>query len=508
MPSSDTPTGSPRTSRIARVAAALLVAAVVATGLLKVLSERGMRVEPPAPGPGAEVRALPELAPSQFNLTLVYRAGSLVDQLEANVPMRLGDVDVRHEHPTIPGLGYAFEAEREPFQFSVTDDTLRLSTVLRYQGRGWYDPPFLSEVAGACPARAMGLPAPPRGGPLPDLRPRARVTLSTPLHLDSDWTLGTEIDVAVLEPLSGGERDRCRMTQFQVDLTDWLMLLAREMLEDLTSELDRQVAEVDVRQALEEHWLELHQPLPVADGFWLELDPEGVRRGQLRIGSERGEVPVLHLPLELQVRPRLTTSPPPPQDLSVLPELAEGPVDGERFRIVAESRLSYAVLSDLLAAELQGRQFSQRGRTVRIQEVEVRGLGDGRLLMELDVEGDVRGRLFLVGTPVYDPEANEIHLPDLEVHVATRNLLAQVAAWALRTGLVGDLRTRTRWPLQETLSQVALVVGTSLDRQLGPDAWLFGKVAELEVNALQAARDVLVVRVEVEGSARLELGDL
>ncbi len=507
MSSPDASTESSQRTRVFRIVLALLVAALVAAGLLKVQSERGMRVAPPAPRAGVEVQPLPPLPPSELDLMLVYHAGDLLEQVETNVPLQFGDVEVRHEHPSIPGLGYAFEAERDRFEVGVTADTLHLSTILRYEGHGWYDPPFLPQVSGGCPARGVGPAAPLRGGALPDLRPRARVTLSTPLHLDSDWALATEIDVAALEPLSAGERDRCRITQFQLDLTDWLMLLVREMLEDLTSELDRQAAEVDVRPALAEPWLQLHRPMPVAEGFWLRLAPEGVRRGPLRVATEGGGPPTVHLPLQLQVRPLLSDAPPFAEQVTALPELEEGPVGGERFRIVAESRLSYPLLSGLLATELEGREFSERGRTVRIRGAEVRGLGDGRLLLELDVDGDVRGRLFVVGTPSHDAEANEIHLPDLEVHVATRNLLVQMAAWALRTGLVDDLQARARWPLADVLSQAAVAVGTALDRQLGPDTWLSGQVTGLEVNALQAARDALVVRVEVEGSARLELGD-
>jgi len=123
------------------------------------------------------------------------------------------------------------------------------------------------------------------------------------------------------------------------------------------------------------------------------------------------------------------------------------------------------------------------------------------------VEGDLRGRLFLVGTPRHDPDTNQIRLSDLKVHVATRNLLAQVAAWALRTGLVGDLRERARWPLDDVLTQGTLTVGDALNRQLGPETWLSGEVTAMELIDLVATGDALVVRVGLEGSARVEVGD-
>jgi len=505
MDSPDVPDGGTRRTRVLRIASALLVGGLIAAGLLKVASERGLRVEPPTPIPGAQVPSLPELPSSDLNLTVVYRGDDLLEGLEASVPVRLGDVETRHEHPSIPGLRYAFEAERDSFELTVSGDTIQLSTVLHYQGRGWYDPAFLPEVTGSCPFRAVTGPAPGPAVPPTSLRPRARVTFTTPLSLEADWSLSTRISVAALEPLSTGERDRCRVTQFQLDLTDWLLTVARMGLEEWTGEVDRQVADLDLRPAIEERWTELHGPFPVADGLWLTLAPEGVRRGRLRL--EEGEGAALRLPISLQVRPQLTTEPPGSTEHAPLPLLDGGTVDDGGFRVVGEGRLPYPMLSEFLAAELEGREFTERGRTIRLERVMLRGLGDGRLLLELDVEGDLRGRLFLVGTPRHDPDTNQIRLSDLKVHVATRNLLAQVAAWALRTGLVGDLRERARWPLDDVLTQGTLTVGDALNRQLGPETWLSGEVTAMELIDLVATADALVVRVGLEGSARVEVGD-
>ena len=66
--------------------------------------------------------------------------------------------------------------------------------------------------------------------------------------------------------------------------------------------IDRKVAEVDLRDHFVEWWGLLAKPIQLADGVWLVLGPQ-----RLRMGAVSGRDKVLTVPVSLDARPRIVT---------------------------------------------------------------------------------------------------------------------------------------------------------------------------------------------------------
>jgi hypothetical protein len=144
---------------------------------------------------------------------------------------------------------------------------------------------------------------------------------------------------------------------------------------------------------------------------------------------------------------------------------------------------------------------------VRIRSVTVSGIGGGRLALAVDVTGDARGVLHLVGSPEYDTETGEVAVPDLDFDVATFDVVLNGAAWIARAGLVGLLRDEARWPADVAVDWVEEQLAKGLNRGLSDDVALQGAVDEVRILGVRATRDALLVRAAARARATLVVVD-
>lgn len=465
--------------------AVLAVGAAVALWLQ--VRDASPRVEAPAPRVVERDPELPELPAARLAAPVVYDLVSLIRDLEAAVPRRFGDLEDRHDHPEHDRVQVAFQAERSPFQAEITGDVARISTVVSYAGRAWYDPPLLPAVSAGC------------GMDEADGMPRARVSISSRIHLDEDWVLRSRARVDAVEAVSEEDRDRCRVTPLRVDVTGTALRGVRSALESRTREMDRQVAEVDVRSRLQEIWNTLEEPVRLTDDLWLLVRPDGVIRGRTL-----GEGTVLTIEVGMTAHPAIHLGPPPDIVLTELPGLEEGEVDDSAL-IFLEGRIHYPEAGALLNRQLQEREVELGGRVIRIRELSLRGVGDGQVALEVEFDGSARGRIFLVGRPELDPVAGEIHVPDLDFDLETQNLLVGGLAWLAHGQFVAFLRERARVPVSLVMEPAREQLLRGLNRDLSDQVSVEGEVLSTRLLGVRALREAVVVHVEADARATFHI---
>jgi hypothetical protein len=462
---------------------ATLVVMVGGGGLLLLGRDRDTpTLDAPRPDVVERDPELAPLPPARLAAPVVYDLEGVIRELEEAIPRRFGSLEDRRPHPSHDRVQVAFEAERTPFQADLQGETARIVTTISYAGRAWYDPPLLPAVSAGC-------------GEDDEERPRVRVSLSSRLELDPGWTLRSRARVDTLTALSEEDRDRCRVTPLQVDVTGVVLRAVRGALEARTGEIDQRVAEVDVRSRLQEVWHTLEDPVELTDDVWLQVNPTAVVQG-----PTRGEGSRVTIEVGMMAAPVIHLGPPPEATRSELPELQAGEVE-ETARILLEGRLHYPETGALLTRELGDREIDLTGRLFRVRSLGLQGIGDGRVALEVDFEGAARGRLFLVGRPSLDQDAGEIHVPDLDFDLDTRNLLVGGFAWLAQERLKEFLRERARIPVSRVMEPAREQLLRGINRDLSDAVTVEGEVLSTRLLEVTALREALVVRAEADARA-------
>jgi hypothetical protein len=446
-------------------------------------SARGL-VQAPAPTLEPDLPA-PEISQvSSIAAPITLPLSTLAEQLEQAVPRTFGDIEERIVIPERDRTRIAFELRRAPFRVSLVGEVASLETTVEYALRAWYDPPLLPALSASCGT-----------GDRP--APRLRVRIEAPITVEDDWSLSTRSRVAVLDRATQSDRDRCRMTFLDFDVTDRIVSAARSFLEDHTADIDSAAARVDLKSRIEEWWTTIQEPIRLTDSLWLVFRPETVRRG-----ATEGSGDSLEIALAMRARPGIMMGRRPSLAYVELPVLDTGVVS-PGLDLVVEAFADYPAVSAFLQDEVGGTEVQRAGRTIRLDSLRVFGVGGGRLALEVLTSGDVVSRLFLTGTPQLDPTTGQFSIPDLDYDVRTRSVLFATLSWLGNRPLRDLLRERASWPATPAIAWLRSRLLEGLNRELSDELRVSGEVADLRILGIHAMQEMLLVRVTAKGTARL-----
>lgn len=446
--------------------------------------EAGDRLDAPPPVARAEQArdSTPPLPPSVIDLPVSYDLAPAMAWLEAAIPMRLGDLDERRETGN-DRLTFTFHATRTPFRLHVAGTTATLSTVVSYQGRGWYNPPVLPTITGSC-----GINEPPR---------RVRLTARTSITPTDDWRLQSRSRIVELAPLTDTPRDQCVVTAAAVNVTERVLEAVRGVLDGELTRVDRQLARYDLRGRAEALWTFLNTPLRLQDSLWLVVAPAAVR-----LDAVTAEGTTLRTAVGLTAYPRVLSGAVPSVMPLPLPPLERG---GSRagLSLMSEATLHWDVLTGILRRELAGDTLRIAGRTLRLADVAVSGLDDGRVAVRLTLEGDARGTVYLVGTPHYDAREAVLTMPDMEFDVQSRSLMVAGLDWLAGGQVEEHLRRSLRLSLAGVLDDGLALLQRELSRPLAPGAEMRTEITGGQVFRVRARAHALLVDAIAQGRAEL-----
>jgi hypothetical protein len=465
-----------RTFRIAARVSLLSAAALL------VACNAKLDVDAPAPAMMADTDTLPSLPSSTLDIPLTYDLSPVVAALEKAVPKKFGDITQRKQAGN-PRMAVAFEATRDPFSVSLNGQTAYISAVVHYAGQGFYKPPVVREVSGSCG--------------IDGVKPRAKITIATDIRINPDWRLKGKTRVAQVEPYSTDTRDQCRVTVFNINVTDRVIEATKTALEAKRPMIDQKIGSLDIRSRFEGWWHLLEQPIPLTDSVWLTINPSAVRMGE-NVGVKK----TLVTALGFSASPQAVTGQKPPTVETPLPPLYPAAV-GNGLHVLLEGVVGYDVASALLRKHLVGKEFNKAGRTFVVKDVRMFGIGGGKLALELQFKGGASGKVYLVGTPRYDAATNELFVPDLDYDVGSANLLVSGVEWLKHDDVRDFIRSQARWSVGNVMDLGKEQIVKGLNRDLAPGVHLAAAVQQVQGISVHPRRTNIRLRAQADAIAKL-----
>ena len=443
------------------------------------------KVAPPLPRASSVwVDTLPPVPSSYIDVPVRYDLGPALHWLESEVPRDLGDIEERHTTDN-ERLRYAYAGKRSPFRLAITGRRAVLQADVEYEAKAWYNPPVLPEIGASCGT----------DGP----RPRARLTIESDVELTESWALKPRTRASA-QPLTGGDRDKCKVTAISVDVTGKVMNAARDALQEKLTEFDARLSAFDLPGEAQRLWKTLQSPQKLTDSLWLVMDPTSVRIGLLTMHGD-----TLVTALGISGRPRVIGGArpdsarrpmPPPQDSASRPPV---------LHLLTEGRLPYEAASAILSHELRGDTIHVAKQELIVDSLRVLGVGDGRAAVGLAVSGAATGVLYMVGHPAYDTARAELYMPDLEYDVGTRDLLTGALSWLAGDAVEDYLRNRVRIKLGKVIADGRELLEKNLNRDLAEGVHLRTHIQSGKGLGVRAAPEALLVRVVASGQGELVL---
>jgi hypothetical protein len=210
--------------------------------------------------------------------------------------------------------------------------------------------------------------------------------------------------------------------------------------------------------------------------------------------------------LRLVAAPRVMTGPRPRLEKVPLPDLRVTDDVGRGARVLLDASFTYPVATAMLRKALVGRRLEHSGHRLRIRDVRLTGIGGGKVALRVVITGAVRGRLFLTGTPSYDPGTRQITVPDLDYDVGTAQILVRGYELLNDLELRDFLRAKARLPDSAVVHRLMRLAEDGMNRKLpARGTRLSGRIHTAGVMAVRATVDEIRVRALADADLTLSI---
>ncbi len=420
----------------------------------------------------------PAIEPSYVRLPLTVSLSPLLARLEETIPRRL-DTAGRYEGDE-EGVELAYDIRRDPFAITARHDTLLISAPVAFSVRA--RAPKLAPIS--CGSD---------GAPM-----RGRLGCITRVGWGDAWHL----DARSL-PLPMTFERHCDPELQEVDLTEAIgERIVAGMVTPLSTVATAALREGGgARATIDAAWRALETPSRIGGDRWFGFSPRRVLAGSV---AARGESLVTEVAIEVAAG---ITSAPIDEAARPLPETTVR-LFGDELVVPFDCEVPLDTLARELEQALGDSVAPASGGRVQVHAVRLAPGGD-RLLVTLELQGALTGRVHLLGSLEFEPNTSRLTLKGLEWTPETNAALRAFGSGtpaALR-GQLESLRSRARAALRVDFSrEVAGVVGPLgrlLNRPLTDSLAIEGGIHQRRPLGTFVTERTLGVRIAATGRARI-----
>lgn len=331
------------------------------------------------------------------------------------------------------------------------------------------------------------------------------IKLASEVDLDEEWNLKTK---SRIEQIEWVKEPSVRLGPFNLSLTRQLNKMLLEKQDTLIQMMDAAVYEhLDIQKVIARLWRDIQKPIYIHknDPVVYLKSRASLVEGKLIRNNSR------NVKLDLSLRTKATLAMEdeflPPLNPR-LPKFRVKQSDNESFNIAIHGLLTFDKINLELNKFLKNKEIEVRGYKSKIKEVEVYGSAQS-LVVRVDVKGDLKGRLYLLGELNYNAEQQIFSVVNFRYDLDTESKLVRTAEHFLKDRIMGEIQQYLSYDVSEHLEELPGLISRAIDEGKSGRA-ISLSIDELNIkdwSSLITAKNIQFV-VEAEGRAELEIQEL
>ena len=317
----------------------------------------------------------------------------------------------------------------------------------------------------------------------------------TRLSINPDWSIHTETEASQYEWIT---EPVVKVAGINIPVKFVADLILKKNRKIIGSSIDESVKEfLDLKPYAMLAWKSLNEPLSLNDEYnmWLNFDvsdfyisPILATNGIIRIHTGMKSV------LETSVGNRPLDKLLPP-----LPTLQINHDLKDELTINASLDICYDEINRQSARYLSGQIFSQGGRSVKVENINIYG-SNGKLVAETRLSGSFKGTVYFKGTPAYNAKDSTLYLKNFDFDISTRNVLIKSAAWLYQGSFRNLMAKEMVWSLAPDIKMLFDEINSSMKSYpLALGVTLKGQVNRISIDEILLTPDGIKPFVSAEG---------
>lgn len=277
--------------------------------------------------------------------------------------------------------------------------------------------------------------------------------------------------------------------------------------EYISSEIDHQIkGQFNLKEYMQDFWENIQDPILVSEEYnlWMTLLPSKI---QMTPFENRNDTIFSTVGIEAMSEVVMGVKPKMEKQEELPPFEMHFHID-DQFSVNIVADIPYSEAEQMVNESMVGETFASGKRAITVKKIELYGQDD-QLVINTTVEGDFNGSMYLIGTPIYDPETSTIEITDIDFELETRNFLHKTAAWLFKSKFKRTLAPYLKFPLQENIDLMKEQVQESLnDNEIFFGVTVNGTLDDINIEEVFLDPEGMKLIIVSKGKMKVDIGGL
>lgn len=434
-------------------------------------------IKPAAPNlPLSQINAAP-LPDSRIDVPVTIDLTSVFNDFTVKIPTGFSG-----EGQVGPGE-YKWSIQRQPFNLSLSGYSLNIIDAAHCNAAGYLKNPLNHQLV-----------------KLASCEVDATIGISASFNLQNDYSLSANAS------LTQFDLSPCELKVANLNIAPILKPKAVDTINQALTGLNESLSKYNFKSLLQPGWTALGQPIKIADIGYIVLNPS-----QVSLAKPSGSGNFLNFSAGITAKPDFYLANPGKVTVNSLPDISTGTGDGG-FYLNMDVHLDYKPLNDILKNNISDKRIRVAANGyIDIQDAGIYGTGNNHLLIKVKFYGKqglapYHGILYFTCIPQYDINTGNFYINEINFDVNTIDKLKEgPAAWILTAAVKKILGQDVHFNVAGQVNGVKDKLSQSLNRRIGSNIVLSGRVDSLRLQGILPEKDFILVRVSTSGNLAVKV---
>jgi len=284
-----------------------------------------------------------------------------------------------------------------------------------------------------------------------------RIKMKSRYDIDENWGITTSTKVVDYEWI---EKPKANVSVITLSIESLSNRLIEKNKEQLAQNIDIQIQNsINLKKSINDIWYRLRGAMNVSEEYkvWLQMKPLGISASRLERNGEK-----------VMAYVQATTSPkvvvgerPIDFKLDSIPKFEWLNTDTSGYLIPLNLSIPDSEIADIANSYLAEETFDLGKKKVKVSDVEINRVG-ARWIVDMNIGGDVSGRIRMKGKPVYNGNKEKVELTDFDYEVDSKNVLLKSSALLFKQKVERRLINQLNEVIEDRKSQVLSIMKENL----------------------------------------------
>jgi hypothetical protein len=322
-----------------------------------------------------------------------------------------------------------------------------------------------------------------------------KLRFRTSLSVSRDWSIKT---TTTPDGYDWMQKPKVKIAGITIPITSVADILLKVNLNNYSQNIDKTLAgSINFREIAEKGWQMMFEPFKIPGDYnaWLMMTPYSISLMPIK-GAGRNIRLGLMVTTDIEC---LVDKQPQVAKKSALPVIQSLEIPGDTFHINLLTDIPYATIERLTLEEVRDSVYTFGNKQLSFESLHIYG-SNGKMAIQTNVNGSLRGTIYLTGTPYFNPADTTLRIKDLKIDLKTRNLWMKSAKWLFNGKVERSITAAFAIPFNTNMRELESNLTDFMNhRKLGYGFELNGKLTRTTVTDLMLTPESVKANLVISG---------